>query len=54
MSELALRTQFEGCRFTPYPYGWWDKKYRVMLLFTDFGKGFTKCNGSYWKKEVRE
>lgn len=47
-TALALKNQFHVSRFISYPYGWWDKKYRVLLIFADIGKGFTKCNGQHW------
>lgn len=45
---IDLRNQFDGCRFISYSYGWWDKKYRVLMLFKHFGLGFTRCNGQYF------
>lgn len=48
---LALRSQFDHCRFESYSYGWWDKKYRVMMFFNHFYKGWlmdSQCNGQNW------
>jgi hypothetical protein len=48
-TQLAKRSQFDECRFISYHYGWWDKKYRVLMLFEYFYRfGFTRCNGQYW------
>lgn len=48
-TQLALRNQFQDCRFESLGSGWWDKKFRVLLAFEYFYRfGATQCSGQYW------